>query len=984
MGDRLLQRLTMLRRTVRFRLAAYGLCVVAAGGVAAFLAIVTVDWLLSLPAVLRITVAGIFTTGFILATLHWIVKPLQASLTLGELASHLEARWVSLEDRLVSAVNFMEHGGTGSARMMERVVRGAEKVLDNVSMTTALTTRPLLVRAAIMIASFAMLATLASQSPDWVRTGAYRYIYPWGQIEWPRTVAIRPLTGDRVVAIGASVTVRMKVERGLSATLRGILRFRDTGGSSGAITMQRDSDDTSKQAGLFHATIDAVTTDLTYWFEAGDDSTSDHPASIQAVRRPEVVEAFLTIEPPPYASDRPSRVVELMPGSVNAPRGGYVRVALRTSKPILIGSDTSGAALRVSGGDGQSPGSRGLIPLRGDAENPFLLTAGFDVTGDVTFSIELRDEHGIENHRGDDYTILAVPDRPPTITVQQPGAVTEVTPKATLEIQVSAEDDFGVAALEWKIVRIDGEAVEIRILTGDAPVESGIDRVRITARDTWDLAPMALTDGDMLVCTATVYDNRPGTAGGAQQSSAVPLRVKIISEAELQVRLRSETATLESRIRRLALDQAELLDDTREQRRRAESRDRTADALPGDQQVAGDWPSRLAGLATKQVRLARRTRDVAYRFGALRQRIERNRIDDREAIERFSHLTASLKQISNGPMASASRSLTEVRHQRELEPLRQLLQDAEVSEQSALDRLRFALAALSQWGGFHELLTQTRDLAGRQEEIRTRTASLGKSLIGKPVASLTKTEADRLQRLGREQDQLANDIQQLMARMAQVIATPSEQESSQRQSVEAAMRVGRAREVSKQSRSAARDVKSNRTAAAAMAQRSTGDALRKMSAVLQRHDGRRLDELRKKLERAQDQIAWLIAEQEDLQAATNEAEKTIFQLCAQDESRHVGFGVMHLRYVLEHQPERREEFHSYLDKAEELFGHPTSMNVAFQESLMITLGGGDTDKGLVMLMALQKKQVTEYLHRLKVAGMPERRERLHPGMAMFL
>ena len=120
--------------------------------------------------------------------------------------------------------------------------------------------------------------------------------------------------------------------------------------------------------------------------------------------------------------------------------------------------------------------------------------------------------------------------------------------------------------------------------------------------------------------------------------------------------------------------------------------------------------------------------------------------------------------------------------------------------------------------------------------------------------------------------------------------------------------------------------------------------------------------------------------------AQNEAEQTIFQLCAQDESRHVGFGVMHLRYVLENQPERREEFHSYLDKAEELFGHPTSANVGFQESLMITLGGGkqNTDKGFELLMALQRKQVTEYLHRLKVAGMPERRERLHPGMAMFL
>ncbi|MCH7871352.1 MAG: DUF4175 family protein, partial [Planctomycetes bacterium] len=547
----------------------------------------------------------------------------------------------------------------------------------------------------------------------------------------------------------------------------------------------------------------------------------------------------------------------LSPGPINAPLGGHVQVALRTSKPVRTGRDTNGAVLRTIGGE--------LIPLQGDAENPFLLTAGFEVTGDVTFSVELRDEHGIENHRGDDYTIVAVPDRPPTLGVQWSNAMTEVTPKASLEIHVVAEDDFGIAELEWKIHRVDGDAVETRLLAGESSVESRIGNVRVTASDTWDLAPLKLTDGDVLVCTATALDNRANEYGGAQRSSAVPVLVKIISEAELEVRLKGETATLESRIRRLALDQAELLDDTREQRRQAESWGRNDDALPGD------WQSRLAGLAAQQVRIARRTRDVAQRFRSLRQRVERNRIDDREAIERFSQLTDSLKQISNGPMASASRSLTELRHQRELEPLHRSLQDAEVSEQSALDRLRFALAALSQWGGFHELLTQTRDLAGRQEKIRTRTASVGKPLIGKPVASLTENEAKRLQRLAREQDQLANDIQRLMTRMAQVAATNNEQASSQRQSVEAAIRVGRAREVSKQSRSAAQDVKSNRTAAAAMAQRSTGDALRKMGAALQQHDGRRLDELRKKLDRAQDQIAWLITEQEDLRAATNEA-----------------------------------------------------------------------------------------------------------------
>src|SRR3989449_3112872 len=48
----------------------------------------------------------------------------------------------------------------------------------------------------------------------------------------------------------------------------------------------------------------------------------------------------------------------------------------------------------------------------------------------------------------------------------------------------------------------------------------------------------------------------------------------------------------------------------------------------------------------------------------------------------------------------------------------------------------------------------------------------------------------------------------------------------------------------------------------------------------------------------------------------NEAEKTIYRLCAQDESRHLGFGVMHLKYILESTPERRGGSYHYLDQVE--------------------------------------------------------------------
>lgn len=824
----------------------------ASGGVAAFLTILFVDWLLSLPPTLRIVAAGLFLAGFVIATLHWIVRPLQARFDLGEVASQLEARFDSLQDRLVSAVNFIEHGGTGSPRMMKRVVSSTEKVLNDLRLESALALRPLVNCASVMVVSFAALFLLSAGAPDWIRTGAYRYIYPWGQFEWPRDVSIRPLTDDRVVAIGASVEVSMKIERGWSETTRAIVRFREPNGSTSALTMKRDVD------GIFRATIDAVTTDLTYWFEAGDDSTQPRPGVIRAVRRPEVVEAFLTIEPPPYASGRPSRVLALSVERVSAPQGGHVLISLQISKPIRVNPEAAVLGLRTDSGE--------LIPLSADKPLSDRLSTRFEVVNDLTFSIELQDEHGIENHRSDRFTIVAEPDRPPTVAILLPGAVTEVTRSAVVNLHVRAEDDFGFDSLEWEVERVGEGESETRPLDARPESEAAGNRVRVTVSEAWDLSPLSLAEGEELLCRAAARDNRAESAGGGQVSKSVPVRIKIISESDLEARLRNDTAALEARIRKLALDQAELLDETRDLRRRTDTQLSTADVSRVDRQAAKD-------LAAQQVRIARRTQDVSDRFRSLRQRVVRNRLDDNDAAVRFSELASTLQQIAAEPMPSASRLLAEVRQAPDTVSANRDLDEAAAREEAALDRLRFALASLSHWGGFHELISNTRDLIDRQETVRTQTAEFGKSLIGRAVSSLERAEAAGIERLARQQEQLATDIQGLVTRMKQMVSTAQNQGSSDQEAVDAALRVGRAREVTRNSQTATEAVRSNRTAAAAIAQRSTVEGLRKMVTALQRHDRRQLDELRKHLERAQDQVAWLIRQQEELRSATREADQ---------------------------------------------------------------------------------------------------------------
>ena len=118
--------------------------------------------------------------------------------------------------------------------------------------------------------------------------------------------------------------------------------------------------------------------------------------------------------------------------------------------------------------------------------------------------------------------------------------------------------------------------------------------------------------------------------------------------------------------------------------------------------------------------------------------------------------------------------------------------------------------------------------------------------------------------------------------------------------------------------------------------------------------------------------------------AYNEAEKTIYRRCAQDEARHVAIGVLHLRYMNEFSPERREEIHGYLDEGETRQSsgaggeNPAGRNQLTSDALAVLLGGGKdkVDEGQKILMAIRQRQTKEYFQRLKSAGFDDR---IHNG-----
>lgn len=320
--SQLMNRMIRLRRLVRRRLVIYGFYAVFAGVILSFLTISALDWLTWLPPLLRTAVALLFLAGFVISTMHWIVKPLRAKITLDEIAGKLEQHFSGLQDRLSSAVSFIQRGDPGSESLMRKVIDNAEQAVTKLPLESALSLKPMFKQSMWFCASMIALVTIIVASPGWVQTGFYRYLHPFSSIEWPHTVSIIPLTGDITAAIGDSVTVRMEVERGWKDTLRGVVRMIEPSGTIHTMTLHNDRE------GTFYTTIDSITRDMSYWFEAGDDDTKDHPYQIRVIKRPEVVEALVEIEPPPYAVDYSVGIRDLRDQSVSAPIGGFVNIMI--------------------------------------------------------------------------------------------------------------------------------------------------------------------------------------------------------------------------------------------------------------------------------------------------------------------------------------------------------------------------------------------------------------------------------------------------------------------------------------------------------------------------------------------------------------------------------------------------------------------------------------------------------------------------------
>lgn len=213
---------------------------------------------------------------------------------------------------------------------------------------------------------------------------------------------------------------------------------------------------------------------------------------------PAVLGIDVVITPPAYTG-APARTLR-DPSRIEAPAGSRIALEVRAS--------AAGVTLETVAG-------RRDLDMAGPRRFRGELAA--DADGFIAF--EPSDAAGVTGLRRI-IGVHVVPDAPPRVDIAEPGRDL-VFPDGdrAIDIVVEAADDHGLAALRLSYTKVTGFGEQFTFTDGEVPLDIARESGRQwRARARWDLAPLALEPGDMVVYRATATDRRPEPQAGTSDT----------------------------------------------------------------------------------------------------------------------------------------------------------------------------------------------------------------------------------------------------------------------------------------------------------------------------------------------------------------------------------------------------------------------------------------------------------------------------------
>jgi hypothetical protein len=790
------------------------------------------------------------------------------------LALKLERRFPSLEDRLVSSVEFLNQAEddptAGSPDLRRAVIAKTTADVEQLDFNEAIDLRPTVRAVAVSVAVLLLAGVLVAIAPTSSRIAVARLANPLGAMAWPRQNHLELV--EKVERLARGGTFEVEVVDALGAKLPPAVQIHyrieeADGGSTSKSELMRNVGSRAV------ARRENVVRPFSYRVAGGDDQSQPWIA-VDVLEPPEIASLSIRLVPPAYTGWPPER----SEGNICALVGTGLRIEAAATKPlqsaVLCLEGNRRVPARVSD-DGL-----GFVVGGSDAgagtQSPLIV----DRSGSYWF--ELTDREGLTGGEQDRREIRAVPDSPPSVAVEDPTANVFVTPRAKVPLRVSAKDDLAVRAIALVFEQTeqadpskeppadgpaktpgktpekapDASGPSPPARKGEVPLYAGPEKVppqrsgqlsggaeqgdRRVVDYRWELAGLELSPGAQLLFHATATDYLPQT--GASE----PRRLIVITPEELQDRIAArESQILEELGRALKMQRSGRSQVEAIRIRLAETKRLAAldvDHLQG------------AELNQRQVNrtLTSRGEGVPMHILALLADLENNQVDSPDIARRVRGLLEEIDRLDREHLALIGRELTAgikaaqveldngASRPRENALVERSLETAGRHQDAVIASLERMLGNLARWDNYRRFHREIRQLLHDQEEIAARTQETGRRTLTKDVKDLKPQEVADLKILASRQLDLARQFDRIQQEMQTTAAALEESDPLAATTVADALAEARRLAVSGKMRTAGSQLGENQIGQTAAEQK---QIVRDLQDVLDILAGRRESEL---------------------------------------------------------------------------------------------------------------------------------------------
>src|ERR1035437_8614740 len=416
-------------------------------------------------------------SAIVACVFRFIVRPVRATPPAAQVALYIEEHERSLDGAVITAVD-VHASAAASARspsLVARLLRSALERMRRVDDGRAVDAGDLQRTSIVFAAVSAATLAIALLGPAVLRHGLGLMLVPWSAANPANVFAITVKPGNATVARGGDQLVTAAL-RGFNADRVDLLvRPADSTGWT-RVTMSGDS------AGRYNYRLFDLAKVTEYAVEASGVRSAVYRldiADLAFVKRLDLEYRY-----PAYTQLPVHRVDSA--GDIAALKGTMVRVRVTPTRP------TAGGRVIVQGGD--------TLQLARTADGA--LIAMLRVEREGFYKVELQGPDGRMVTGSLDYTIDALPDRPPTVSFVKPGRDVKVLSVDEVFVEARATDDYGVAKLEL-VYSVNG-AVEKSV-----PLYSTAEKIArdISAGHTFMLENEHLVPGDVVSYYARATDD---------------------------------------------------------------------------------------------------------------------------------------------------------------------------------------------------------------------------------------------------------------------------------------------------------------------------------------------------------------------------------------------------------------------------------------------------------------------------------------------